>query len=91
MAVYVDRLKTNQQPRPGWPWRESCHMLADSVSELLAMADKLGLRSEWVQSDPVPHFDLTAKMRRRAIKAGAVAANRRTVAELVRSQQAAAR
>ena len=91
MAVYVDRLRTNQHPRPGWPWRESCHMLADSVFELLAMADRLDLRHEWLQSEPSPHFDLTARKRRMAIKLGAVQASRRKIAELVRSQRAAAR
>jgi hypothetical protein len=73
-VTYVDALID-------WGWRlgPSCHLLADSDAELLAFARRLGLRRAWLQRDPkyrVPHFDLTAKRRERALALGAVELDR---------------
>lgn len=69
--VYVDALK----PCPvseDWPWPESCHLFADSVEELHAFALRLGMRRSWYQEDVrLPHYDLTAKRRRKALYYGA--------------------
>jgi len=71
MAVYVDEIHA-------WPTTircfrgGSCHLTADSLSELFAFADKLGLRRSWYQPKSTPHFDLTPKRRARALELGAV-------------------
>ncbi|MDD4888302.1 MAG: DUF4031 domain-containing protein [Phycisphaerae bacterium] len=80
MAVYVDPLF--QWPiestapaaravarRNGGLW---CHLVADSIEELHAMADKLVVRRTWFQDRSLRHYDLTAGKRREAIRRGAV-------------------
>lgn len=83
MSVYVDTL----QPcvtSPKWPWTHSCHLMADSVEELKTFAAKIGLKPEWFQNHAtLPHFDLTANMRSKAIIAGAVAIDRHKVREIM--------
>jgi hypothetical protein len=50
----------------------SCHMFADTMEELLEMADKIGLKRKWLQEgNSVPHFDLTEKKRKLAVECGA--------------------
>ena len=72
MAVYVDKLSD-------WGWRHglSCHMIGDSVSELIDFAVSIGLRPEWFQPKSSPHFDLTADARADAVKNGAIELERR--------------
>lgn len=68
MSVWVDPLKD-------WGWRlgPSCHMTADTKDELIAFAEKIGLRRSWFQDDDrLWHFDLTASRRRQAVAAGAI-------------------
>lgn len=54
-----------------------CHMLADSMDELLAMADTIGLSRKWFQPTSHPHFDICKANRARAVAAGAVEVDRR--------------
>ncbi len=71
--VYIDEL------RPAWKavgrfpkgtlW---CHMTADTLEELHAMAEKIGMKREWFQEKSVPHYDLVESRRNRAIECGAV-------------------
>ena len=68
MTVYVDDLKL----WGNWHYGLSCHMTADTEAQLHAMARRIGMRPEWLQSGRHPHYDLTAYRRERAIKAGAV-------------------
>jgi hypothetical protein len=77
MAVYVDRFRT--------PFRQivMSHMLADTLDELLAMADQVGLRRQWLHADPVPHFDISQAKRKAAIDAGAIEIGRRQTAALM--------
>lgn len=78
MAVYVDRLVDYS-----WHRGPSCHLIADSVEELLAFAGEIGLRPEWFQPRSSPHFDLTAAGREAAIENGAVPlSNREFVAKI---------
>jgi hypothetical protein len=50
-----------------------CHMMADSLEELHAMADKIGIQRKWFQSySAYPHYDICKSKRRLAIKYGAV-------------------
>lgn len=67
MAVYVDTLRDY-----GWRHGPSCHLIADSVEELIEFAEAIGLRREWFQSKSSPHFDLTAQARVAAVANGAI-------------------
>lgn len=76
MSVYVGPLfatqpyYTSQNHR--WPAQHACHMTADSLEELHAMATKLGMRRAWFQNKPRhPHYDLVASKRRMALAYGA--------------------
>jgi hypothetical protein len=74
MSVYVDDA-FSEGDRWGF-WTGGGHMQADSLEELHAMADRLGLRRSWLQSKPGrpwrDHYDLTAGKRELAIALGAV-------------------
>lgn len=55
--------------RHGHKW---CHLWADTLGELHAMADRIGMRREWFQSHSrLPHYDLVPSKRVLAIKHGA--------------------
>jgi len=72
MTCYVDPLRD-------WGWRlgPSCHLIADTLDELHTMAEAIGLRRAWFQnSRSVPHYDLVASRRARAVAAGAVELDR---------------
>lgn len=67
MTVYVDDMKA--------PFGRMimCHMMADTLDELHAMADRIGMRRAWFQDKPSgAHYDLSLRVRARAVKAGAV-------------------
>lgn len=50
-----------------------CHMIADTLDELHAMADRIGIRRKWFQSQSsTPHYDICKAKRALAVKAGAV-------------------
>ncbi len=49
-----------------------CHMLADSIDELHAMAKSLGLRRSWYQPGSTPHYDVSKGKRSLAIELGAI-------------------
>jgi hypothetical protein len=78
MPVYVDPLLEH-----GWVLRGhkvgSCHMIADTLDELHAMAHDIGMKISWFQAPPkasFPHYDLTKRRRDAAIAAGAIALER---------------
>lgn len=83
MAVYVDSLVDY-----GWRHGVSCHLIADTMSELRAFASSIGLRPEWFQSKSSPHFDLTADARAFAIINGAIELDRRQFVEKIRELRA---
>lgn len=69
--VYVDPLwerTTNKQ----WRWNKSCHLFADSLEELHAFAESIGMKREWFQNTKLPHYDLTEARRKKAVAKGAV-------------------
>ncbi len=88
MSVYVDPLfaavlQGAQARRHGTRW---CHMFADSIDELHAMADRIGLKRAWFQDDArLPHYDLVPSKRALAVRCGAVEVSRRDVGARVRA------
>ena len=52
---------------------KSAHLLADAELELLTFGEKLGCRTAWAHrsNSGVLHFDLTERMRSKAIRMGA--------------------
>ena len=51
-----------------------CHMVADSTAELLAMADRIGVRQRWLQKAGTrhEHFDICLAKRKLAVGNGAI-------------------
>lgn len=69
MAVYVD------PARHPFGRMLMCHMWADSLEELLAMADAIGVARKWLQQPPKAswvHFDIAKSKRALAISRGAI-------------------
>ena len=94
MPVYVDELQTYPDSmikpaarRYGFTW---CHMTADSLPELLAMARKLKLSPAHIQrggSLKLIHFDLVPSKRVLAIRYGAI---EQTAQEMIQREYAKA-
>ena len=83
VAVYVDGLRDY-----GWRHGPSCHLIADSVEELIEFAESIGMRREWLQTKSTPHFDLTAGGRTLAIAHGAVQLTNRELVAKIRELRA---
>ena len=69
MSVYVDDV------RHPYGRMVMCHMWADTLEELLAMADRIGVQRRWLQQPPRAswvHFDISLAKKAKAIEAGAV-------------------
>lgn len=69
MTVYVDDVR-HQFGR-----MVMCHMWADTIEELLAMAGMIGVQAKWLQKPPKAswvHFDISLGKKELAIKQGAV-------------------
>lgn len=83
MSVYVDELRPTR-PSAKWRFTMAAHMLADSVDELHAFAESIGLRREWYQPTSTPHYDLTATRHKLALAKGAKRVNRTELVAIVR-------
>ncbi len=87
MAVYVDdeRIKFGRMLM--------CHMLADTTEELLSMAEKIGVQRKWIQypGTPKEHFDICLSKRTKALKLGAIDADREKIVSVVRGKREAAK
>lgn len=77
MAVYVDQ----EQNRFGRMIMS--HMVADSIEELHAMADRIGLRRCWFQPKSHPHYDVSRQKRAMAVKYGAIEVDRKGLVEVL--------
>lgn len=77
MTVYVDDV------RHDFGRMVMCHMWADTLDELFAMADRVGVQRKWLQGHPTlslpqfrkaswVHFDIALSKKALALKAGAV-------------------
>ena len=87
MTVYVDSAE-NQFGR-----MKMSHMLADSLDELMAMADAIGVDRKWYQGfekASCPHFDIAQTKRALAIANGAVVVDRHQLGALLKSIKAGA-
>jgi hypothetical protein len=90
MSVYVDTPVLYEEEPVGYVGRSRiksrwCHMIADTEAELLTMAQRLGLRVEWIQRDHRGvHFDIVPSKRAMAIRFGAVACSRRAFIDVLR-------
>ena len=91
------RLRAGAPPRRGavyvdeaiWEWRglKWAHLLADDSDDLHRFAAALGIHRTSYQGPPrtsVPHYDLTAYERRRALAHGAIACSREEIVTIVR-------
>jgi hypothetical protein len=65
-----------------------CHMLADSLSELHAMAAAIGMNRAWFQPFSFPHYDIAKGRREDAVRRGAVEVSRQEVAAIMRRLRA---
>lgn len=77
MTVYVDNMRAK------FGRMVMCHMAADTLDELLAMADRIGVARKWLQQPPKAswvHFDIALSMRAKAVAAGAVEITAREMA-----------
>ncbi len=83
MTVYVNKLRVR------YGRMTLCHLLADDLGELHAMAQSLGLDRSWFQPGALPHYDISLAVRGRAIAAGAQVINRAELALLARRYAAA--
>jgi hypothetical protein len=83
VSVYVDDM------RAPFGRMVMCHMVADSSSELLAMARMIGVAPKWLQHAGTPreHFDICLSKRAEAVRAGAIEVTQRDVALMVRKRR----
>ncbi|NBJ13236.1 DUF4031 domain-containing protein [Microvirga arsenatis] len=80
MTVYVDSLRL--------PYRGMlmCHMFADSLDELHAMADRIGVARKHFQKPPKAswhHYDICLTKRAKAVRCGAVSTDRYGASEFM--------
>ncbi|MBY0262725.1 MAG: DUF4031 domain-containing protein [Phycisphaerales bacterium] len=89
MAVYVDPM-TDRLPTPGFNWPRSCRLFADSTAELLAFAEKIGLRRGWVVATrpELVHFLITGAKRAAAVEMGAQEVEFHFVDDFIESRRA---
>ena len=78
MPVYVDDAR-NRLGR-----MIMCHMIGDTLDELHAMADAIGMRREWFQPKSFPHYDVSLSRRAVAVARGAVELSQRELVKVIR-------
>ena len=88
MTVYVDDVRHPSGRMV------MCHLWADTLDELLAMVDRIGVDRKWIQGHPTlshgkhrdaawVHFDISLGVKAKALAAGAVLTDRFGPAEHV--------
>lgn len=83
MSVYVDG-ERNKFGR-----MVMCHMFADSLAELHAMAEAIGMDRDWFQPLSFPHYDVSLSRRSVAVVNGAIEVDRRQGYEIRKRVRAA--
>ena len=93
MPVYVDDMYLYPMGRFGR--MKMSHMVADTIEELHAMADKIGVDRKWVQRADLGkgwvHYDISIDKRAKAIAAGAVELTMRDLAKMTMAWKQARR
>jgi len=86
MSVYVDDAVHL------WRGQRWAHLMADTLEELHAMAQRLGIpRRAFQNKTSGAHYDVTAELREDAIRLGAIAISRHVDRALVKAVIARAR
>ena len=79
MSVYVEPCANH-----GWRLGPSCHLIADSLDELHEFAARIGMKREWFQNHKdLPHYDLTVKRRKEAVRLGAKEITRKELVAMI--------
>jgi hypothetical protein len=81
MSVYVDDMRAR------FGRMVMCHMVADTLDELHAMADRIGVARRWYQGPPTgrwPHYDIALSKRALAVAAGALPIRQRETLPVLR-------
>lgn len=67
MPVYIDGMNAK------YGRMKMCHMIADTLEELHAMADTIGVQRKWFQNKAsFPHYDICLTKRASALRNGAL-------------------
>lgn len=89
MSVYVDPLR-NHGGSATFRWKQSCHMYADTLDELHAMALAIGMKRSWFQDKlSMPHYDLVESRRRDAVRRGSVEHTTREMVSFMQARRSA--
>lgn len=67
-----------------------CHMWADSLAELLTMADRIGVHQKWLQQPPKAswiHFDIALQKKSLALEHGAILTDKYGPVEFIAKQK----
>lgn len=84
MAAYVDDMRANFQALPNRKY-VMCHLMAESIPELMQFARKIGLKEEWFQGDGIyPHFDVSLSKRKLAVENGAIEVTAREMIKIMK-------
>lgn len=87
MAVYVNPMQICLRNKK-WPYKEACHLVADSIDELHRFAQGIGLKKAWFQNHEfLPHYDLTRGMRYKAVKQGAIEIDNHRFVEMLQTER----
>jgi Protein of unknown function (DUF4031) len=87
MSCYVDAARS--YPGASWGFTDFCHLLADSRTELHAMADELGVPRRFFQDHPWRwHYDLPTHVRAEAVRLGAREIDLHAVGALLQARRA---
>lgn len=89
VTIYVDNIFIPARVgRINGKW---CHLMTDGpAEELHAFAQSIGLKRSWAQHEDRPdhlHYDVTEKVRAKAVAAGAVEVSWRDIAGLMKHQR----
>lgn len=81
MSVYVDNARI--------PYRRMfmCHMIADTLEELHAMADLIGIKRKWFQEKSSPHYDICLTKRSMAVANGAIEVGRKQLVKIIKANR----
>jgi alkylhydroperoxidase/carboxymuconolactone decarboxylase family protein YurZ len=82
MSVYVD---TARNP---FGRMVMCHMIADTLPELHAMAQAIGMDRAWFQPLSFPHYDVSLSRRALAVERGAVEVDKYRLVEIMKAKRA---